>query len=158
MIGRDVTFSGLAKITGAGYIVPRFSGAGVTANSSFFRLEFGEGWGIVTGTCRILSAGNLKVGWYIPNATSSTHIYLDDCCVSVGQKTPINPSKFESIDIGGKTWIVASAAPTTGTWPVGAIAWNSAPTAGGGGSPFIGWVCVTAGTPGTWKTFGAVTA
>lgn len=47
-----------------------------------------------------------------------------------------------------------TAAPTTGTWSVGDIVYNEAPTAGG----FIGWVCITAGTPGTWKTFGAITA
>lgn len=46
-----------------------------------------------------------------------------------------------------------TGAPTTGTWAVGDTVYHSAPTAGG----FIGWVCVTAGTPGTWKTFGAVT-
>lgn len=27
------------------------------------------------------------------------------------------------------------------------------PTAGG----VMGWVCTTAGSPGTWKTFGAIT-
>lgn len=47
-----------------------------------------------------------------------------------------------------------SAAPTVGTWPAGAIVLNSAPAAGG----TLGWVCVTAGTPGTWKTFGAISA
>lgn len=47
-----------------------------------------------------------------------------------------------------------SAAPVTGTWAVGDIVYNDTPTAGG----FIGWVCVTAGTPGTWKTFGAISA
>ena len=47
-----------------------------------------------------------------------------------------------------------SAAPTAGTWAVGDVVWNSAPTAGG----TIGWVCTTAGTPGTWKTFGAIAA
>lgn len=50
------------------------------------------------------------------------------------------------------TW--ASAAPTTGTYLVGDIVYNSAPTSSG----TIGWVCVTAGTPGTWKTFGAISA
>lgn len=45
-----------------------------------------------------------------------------------------------------------TAAPVSGTWAVGDIVWNTAPTAGG----FIGWTCTTAGTPGTWKTFGAV--
>lgn len=47
-----------------------------------------------------------------------------------------------------------SAAPTTGTWVVGDIVYHSAPAASG----FIGWVCTTAGTPGTWKTFGAIAA
>lgn len=47
-----------------------------------------------------------------------------------------------------------TGAPTTGTWAVGDTVYHSAPTAGG----FIGWVCVTAGTPGTWKTFGAVSS
>jgi hypothetical protein len=54
---------------------------------------------------------------------------------------------------GGKTHIFDTAAPVAGTWAVGDIVWNTAPTAGG----FIGWTCTTAGTPGTWKTFGAVT-
>ena len=47
-----------------------------------------------------------------------------------------------------------TAAPGTGTWAVGDIVYNTAPVAGG----TIGWVCTTAGTPGTWKTFGAITA
>jgi hypothetical protein len=42
--------------------------------------------------------------------------------------------------------------PTSGDWLQGDTVWNSAPAASG----FIGWVCVTAGTPGTWKTFGAI--
>ena len=49
---------------------------------------------------------------------------------------------------------VDSAAPTTGTWLQGDIVFDTAPVAGG----TIGFVCVTAGTPGTWKTFGAISA
>jgi len=48
----------------------------------------------------------------------------------------------------------ASAAPTTGNWVVGDIYYNSVPVAGG----YIGWVCTTAGSPGTWKTFGPISA
>ncbi len=48
----------------------------------------------------------------------------------------------------------ATGIPVVGTWKAGDILWNYAPTAGG----FIGWVCVTGGTPGTWKTFGAISA
>lgn len=48
----------------------------------------------------------------------------------------------------------ASTAPTTGSWSQGDIVWNTSPTASGN----IGWVCVTTGTPGTWKTFGTIAA
>jgi len=39
-------------------------------------------------------------------------------------------------------------------WKQGDIVFNTAPTAGGS----VGWVCTTGGTPGTWKTFGAIAA
>jgi len=45
-----------------------------------------------------------------------------------------------------------SAAPTTGYWNIGERVYDSTPSAGGK----LGWVCVTAGTPGTWKAFGAI--
>jgi len=47
-----------------------------------------------------------------------------------------------------------TAAPTAGEWARGDIVWNRNPSAGG----FMGWTCITAGTPGTWKTFGAISA
>jgi hypothetical protein len=40
-----------------------------------------------------------------------------------------------------------SAVPTSGTWKLGDIVWNTTPASGG--TP--GWVCTVAGTPGTWK-------
>jgi hypothetical protein len=48
----------------------------------------------------------------------------------------------------------ALAAPVSGTWRVGDIVYNTAPAPSG----FIGFVCTVAGTPGTWKTFGAISA
>lgn len=47
---------------------------------------------------------------------------------------------------------IGSSAPTSGNYLVGDIVYNSAPAPGG----FIGFVCTTAGSPGTWKTFGAI--
>jgi len=44
----------------------------------------------------------------------------------------------------------ATAAPTTGTYQQGDFIRNSAPASGG----VLGWVCVVAGTPGTWDTVG----
>lgn len=47
-----------------------------------------------------------------------------------------------------------TAAPTTGSAAVGDRHINTAPAASGN----IGWVCVTAGSPGTWKAYGAIEA
>lgn len=55
---------------------------------------------------------------------------------------------------GGVRHYSASAAPTTGAWKRGDVVWNTTPSAGG--TP--GWVCVTAGTPGTWKEMANVAA
>lgn len=55
----------------------------------------------------------------------------------------------------GKTHMYSdAAAPTLGTHRRGEIVWNNAPSASGK----IGWTCVTAGTPGTWKAFGPIDA
>ena len=45
-----------------------------------------------------------------------------------------------------------TAAPTSGTYRRGDIVYHQLPTAGGN----IGWVCVTAGSPGIWKAFGNI--
>lgn len=56
--------------------------------------------------------------------------------------------------VSGFKRLTGGSAPTAGAWRVGDIIYNSSPAASG----FIGWVCVAAGTPGTWKTFGAISA
>lgn len=48
----------------------------------------------------------------------------------------------------------ASQAPTAGSWLHGKYLWNVSPAASG----TSGWVCVSSGTPGTWKTFGTIGA
>jgi hypothetical protein len=54
--------------------------------------------------------------------------------------------------IGDRFVDSGTAAPTTGEWARGDKRLNSAPSAGG----FVGWVCTTGGTPGTWKGYGAI--
>jgi Pectate lyase superfamily protein len=73
----------------------------------------------------------------------------------------INPKRFHLPDGfttggAGKSGIVGadSAAPTTGTYAQGAIVLNDSPAAAGK----IGWVCVTGGSPGTWKAWGVIDA
>ena len=53
---------------------------------------------------------------------------------------------------GGRYVTYGAAAPTTGTHAQGEIVFNNAPISGG----YVGWVCTTGGTPGTWKTFGVI--
>ncbi len=55
----------------------------------------------------------------------------------------------------GPTWRPGGAAAATQTWKVGDIVWNTA-VANAAGSP-VGFVCVVAGTPGTWRPFGVTT-
>jgi hypothetical protein len=57
-------------------------------------------------------------------------------------------------DGGDNSWNYNAAAPVAEYWHVGTRVYDTAVAAAG----FIGFVCTTAGTPGTWKTFGAVSA
>jgi hypothetical protein len=50
--------------------------------------------------------------------------------------------------------LIGTASPTSGTFKRGDRIENTAPSAGG----FMGWVCVEDGTPGTWKTYGQISA
>lgn len=51
-------------------------------------------------------------------------------------------------------YLVSDAAPIANVWYQGALIYDRTPSASG----FMGWVCVTDGVPGTWKTFGPISA
>lgn len=55
-------------------------------------------------------------------------------------------------DSDGRLVTYGSAAPGNGEHAAGEIVFDNTPAPGGR----IGWVCVTAGTPGVWKAFGAI--
>lgn len=57
---------------------------------------------------------------------------------------------FELADFTRTVTVIRSAIPTVGTWRAGDKVENSAPTT------YAGWVCTVAGTPGTWKQYGAI--
>ena len=59
-----------------------------------------------------------------------------------------------AIPVYGNLLGYSSAIPTMGAYQQGDILFTTVPTAGG----FIGWVCVSGGSPGVWKTFGAIHA
>ncbi|GAA3402875.1 right-handed parallel beta-helix repeat-containing protein [Paenibacillus hodogayensis] len=54
--------------------------------------------------------------------------------------------------MNGKRHSIGTTAPTAGTWKQGDLVYHAAPASGG----YIGWVCVTAGSPGVWSPFGPI--
>ncbi len=62
---------------------------------------------------------------------------------------------YETLQAGnfGKEWF-GTAIPTTGTWNSGDRVVNRYPSAG----QYSGWVCVVAGSPGSWKGYGLIQA
>lgn len=104
-------------------------------------------------------------GYRLDHATTATNFLIQgnryEGCVGrwvlTGATVAIRDEQFNSASnvrtegIANKV-VWGSAAPTSGPFLVGDIVYNTAPTAGG----TIGWVCTTAGSPGTWKTFGTI--
>ena len=72
---------------------------------------------------------------------------------SIPSVPTVNTAFRGSYDGTNKT-IWASAAPTAGAWADGDKVFYTDAVAAG----FIGAVCTTAGSPGTWKTWGAISA
>ena len=104
------------------------------------------------------SVTGLSRGFYPQN---SLRTKLSFNSVGVGVTTAfIGGGAAQSVNHDfGNTWnpkvmYGGTLAPATGTWTVGDILYVTSPVAAGN----IGWVCTTTGTPGTWKTFGAIAA
>jgi hypothetical protein len=94
---------------------------------------------------------------------NSIYCYIQTFWKSINAQagyTVYNQQTGRLIVFNGSTWVqyddrnYGTAIPKTGTWKVGDKIYNSAPAASG----YIGWVCVGAGTPGTWLGFGQIAA
>lgn len=66
----------------------------------------------------------------------------------------LDPLEINRFRLGGRVHRGGTAPPSAGTWNQGDVVFNTAPAPGG----FVGWVCTSSGTPGTWKTFGPISA
>jgi hypothetical protein len=75
--------------------------------------------------------------------------------LSVGINNPdptVNFSVNGDVSIGNKRFTNGTSAPTTGSFELGDICWNSNPVV----ANYVGWVCVVAGAPGQWLPFGEI--
>ena len=87
------------------------------------------------------------------------HEYRSDIITRAWGKIGVNvKNPEEDLEVRGnirfreKLFAVDNSPPNKGNYKRGDIVWNENPDAG----TFVGWVCVVAGTPGIWKTFGAI--
>jgi hypothetical protein len=88
------------------------------------------------------------------NRTDSTTASFPTSGGAAGDTMRNNRKIHEANNTWQSMEILRSAIPTAGTWAVGDVVWNTVPAASGN----IGWVCTTAGTPGTWKSWGTIAA
>lgn len=68
--------------------------------------------------------------------------FTPDADLTVAGAIRFDDKKFETGD----------SIPESGNYKKGDIVWNSNPMSGG----TVGWVCITTGKPGQWKTFGNI--
>jgi hypothetical protein len=95
--------------------------------------------------------GSTKLDSFIKESGSASNNKIGKNNIYIGT---VGQNVFLLTTSGSKGEDYGTAAPTSGTWPTGFIRWNTNPAAGG----YMGWVCVSGGTPGTWKGFGAIQA
>ncbi len=100
----------------------------VTDNTARIIVEAG---GNVTVTSRLNVQGTLSVNVANPDARAALHVN-------------------GAIKFNNRLHLSDVDAPTTGTYNVGDIVWNSNPQPG----RFVGWVCTREGSPGLWSGFG----
>lgn len=75
--------------------------------------------------------------------------------LSVGISNPdtsVDLAVRGNISFANKRFLTGTNAPVAGAFSKGDICWNSNP----GPHSYIGWVCVTEGTPGQWLPFGLI--
>jgi hypothetical protein len=139
------------------------SNAFVSGNFISAATEFGV---FVVGTNSVVSGNYIeRASEYAVDSTLSTTAYIVNNYVSRNIQRAADTIAYGNIGSSAPNWnrqfIGAgevrrnpngNSAPISGTWKVGDQVYNTGPTAGG----YLGWVCITAGTPGTWKEFGAI--
>lgn len=97
-----------------------------------------------------LGADVAKIAILFTNGTAACRIRGFSLFGLDGHYASVDPGYDETMP--GEN--IATTFPTAGTWFLGRKIWNDTPAAAGK----IGWVCTTAGTPGTWKPWGAIDA
>lgn len=117
-----------------------------------------------TGSNKYYSIGNTVIGGdvdaylFVSSSNPTFHTIGDvfDSNIPYKQSSSVTTGEDEVCLVMGGTRgsriFMGSAAPSSGAYVQGDIVLDTTPSA----SSFIGWVCTSGGSPGTWKTFGAI--
>lgn len=155
--GKDITVSGnwsykgctsLVSIPDDDALALMFPGLCIILNNGSSDYEY-----IVTGVQR-------QVGYIYVFGLNTTNHLTEGTSGSTYTGATIKQKAYNVKKFGRQTefasGIPSSTSPLdTQTWDVGDIAWNTGITNASGQA--VGWVCVVAGTPGTWRAFGVTT-
>ncbi len=116
------------------------------------RLEFNQSFSIQTNNLNEFRIGSDITIGNRENLTRPVSIYGQ---LAVGVASPdegVGLTVAGSVSFDNKKFETGSGIPTYGQYNKGDIVWNTDPKA----SSYIGWVCVTSGTPGQWLPFGVI--
>lgn len=155
------SFTGRIEDTHTAVTLMQASHGNTTTTPAWFKESKRSGFGpiresyygssdVVYGT----SAATDKVGWYRGDSLIEGGSPTLHAAFGLGSSAGDFDPDRTYLQIGANRMAWSSAAPTTGTWSQGDVVWKK--TAAAGGPP--GWICTTAGTPGTWKAMANVAA
>ncbi len=114
-----------------------------------------------TTNCSNINISNINIGTFLGDQPflfgNCTNVAVSNVNVATMTGSPTSviysSTNIISSNLNGILIPAYTSAPTTGSWLKSDIVYNSNPTSG----TFAGWICLVAGTPGTWTTFGAIT-
>jgi len=116
------------------------------------RLEYTDTFTIQTGSTGEFKIGQDIVIGNVDNTTRPVSIYGQ---LTVGVASPqanVALTVAGPVSFDNKKFETSNGTPTEGRYNKGDIVWNTDPKA----TDYIGWVCVTPGSPGAWLPFGVI--
>jgi hypothetical protein len=116
------------------------------------RLEYTNTFTIQTGSTAEFKIGSDIIIGNVDNTTRPVSIYGK---LTVGVASPqenVALTVAGAVSFDNKKFETNNGIPTEGRYNKGDIVWNTDPKA----TDYIGWVCVTPGSPGAWLPFGVI--
>lgn len=131
-----------------------YDGDGVRGTKGYQLLLVPRGSGPVRLVdCQIVDTSNRHSSDVFGASPGDAAIEVEGLLNGIGPNYQVMvPSRYLGRAVGETRHTTASASPQAGAWKAGDIVWNRAPSAGGP----LGWICVSAGSPGTWREMGSI--